>query len=226
PLKWSKKLADFAASWAHTRQGDCELIHSDTSYGENLFWGSGKQWSHGDAVAAWAAERCYYDHAANSCRKGQDCLHYTQMVWRQSTRIGCARVVCKSEHANWRFSASTPTELMGLLMILILICPLLGGNVRSCFLEDPNTISSTPAPATARTCSGGAASSGATTTQWRRWPPRDATTITRRIRVEKVRIACTTPRWFGGRARELGVLELSVRASTRIGDFLLLLPPN
>ncbi|CAI0409278.1 unnamed protein product [Linum tenue] len=96
PLKWSKKLADFAASWAHTRQGDCELIHSGTNYGENLFWGSGQQWSHGDAVAAWAAERCYYDHAANSCRKGQDCLHYTQMVWRQSSRVGCARVVCKS----------------------------------------------------------------------------------------------------------------------------------
>ncbi|CAN0891233.1 Pathogenesis-related protein PR-1 [Linum grandiflorum] len=85
PLKWSNKLANFAASWARQRRGDCQLVHSGGSYGENLFWGSGGGWRRGDAVAAWAAERSYYDHAANSCTEN-----------RQSTRIGCAKVVCRS----------------------------------------------------------------------------------------------------------------------------------
>ena len=62
PLKWSKKLANFASWWAHKRQGDCALIHSNSNYGENLFWGSGKDWKPGDAVAAWAAEKSNYNY--------------------------------------------------------------------------------------------------------------------------------------------------------------------
>lgn len=96
PLTWSKKLANFASWWAHQRQGDCALIHSNSNYGENLFWGSGKDWRPGDAVAAWAAEKSYYNHNTNTCSKNKDCLHYTQMVWRQSLKIGCARVTCRS----------------------------------------------------------------------------------------------------------------------------------
>lgn len=96
PLKWSQKLSNFSYSWAIQRQGDCALIHSDTNYGENLFWGSGKDWKPGDAVAAWAAEKSYYNYYTNSCSSNQDCLHYTQMVWRQSLKVGCARVICRS----------------------------------------------------------------------------------------------------------------------------------
>nr|GMC58331.1 pathogenesis-related protein PRB1-3-like [Ipomoea batatas] len=61
PLKWSPKLASYASWWAHRRRQNCELLHSDGDYGENLFWGSGTDWAPGDAVAAWAKERLYYD---------------------------------------------------------------------------------------------------------------------------------------------------------------------
>ncbi|GLT84094.1 hypothetical protein SLE2022_023450 [Rubroshorea leprosula] len=96
PFKWSKKLANFASWWANQRQGDCELIHSNSDYGENLFWGSGQDWKPEDAVAAWAAEKDYYNYNSNSCIENKDCLHYTQMVWRQSLKVGCARIVCAS----------------------------------------------------------------------------------------------------------------------------------
>ncbi|WCJ32321.1 Pathogenesis-related protein 1 [Euphorbia peplus] len=96
PLRWSDKLANYASWWAHKRQGDCALIHSNGDYGENLFWGTGKDWKPADAVAEWAAEKSYYNHNTNTCSKNTDCLHYTQMVWRQSLRIGCARVICKN----------------------------------------------------------------------------------------------------------------------------------
>ncbi|KAK8505445.1 hypothetical protein V6N13_045882 [Hibiscus sabdariffa] len=96
PLKWSKKLAKYASWWAHKRQGDCALIHSTSNYGENLFWGSGKDWKPGDAVTAWAAEKSYYNRESNRCTDNQDCLHYTQIIWKNSFKIGCAKVVCRS----------------------------------------------------------------------------------------------------------------------------------
>ncbi|XP_004295465.1 PREDICTED: pathogenesis-related protein PR-1-like [Fragaria vesca subsp. vesca] len=96
PLKWSKKLESYASWWARQRREDCSLIHSNSEYGENLFWGSGHDWKPSDAVRAWARESRYYNHKTNSCEQNKDCLHYTQMVWRQSSKIGCAKVVCKS----------------------------------------------------------------------------------------------------------------------------------
>ncbi|EXB75139.1 hypothetical protein L484_025914 [Morus notabilis] len=94
PLRWSRRLANYASWWANNRRGDCSLVHSRSDYGENLFWGSGKDWKPGDAVAAWAEERRYYDYYTNSCYQNQDCLHYTQMVWRSTMKIGCAKVTC------------------------------------------------------------------------------------------------------------------------------------
>ncbi|KAL5577906.1 hypothetical protein UlMin_019605 [Ulmus minor] len=102
PLKWSKKLARFAYWWANQRRGDCSLVHSWSDFGENLFWGSGKDWKADEAVAAWAEERRYYDHKTNSCTQNQDCLHYTQMVWRETLKVGCAKVTCTNydPHGN------------------------------------------------------------------------------------------------------------------------------
>ncbi|KAM6575223.1 hypothetical protein CsatA_023550 [Cannabis sativa] len=94
PLRWSKRLANYAYWWANQRRGDCSLVHSGGDYGENLFWGSGKNWSPGDAVADWGDERRYYDYHSNSCIDNQECLHYTQMVWRHTTMVGCAKVTC------------------------------------------------------------------------------------------------------------------------------------
>ncbi|KAL0739283.1 hypothetical protein Bca4012_015493 [Brassica carinata] len=96
PLRWSNKLARYATRWARTRRGDCNLIHSGGPYGENLFWGSGKGWTPGNAVVAWASERRFYDRKTYRCKANGDCLHYTQLVWKKSLRIGCAIVFCKS----------------------------------------------------------------------------------------------------------------------------------
>lgn len=96
PLQWSDSLANFAAWWGSQRRGDCALVHSDTNYGENIFWGAGRNWQPGDAVAAWAAEGRYYNYGSNSCAQNRDCSHYTQMVWKRSRSLGCARVICNN----------------------------------------------------------------------------------------------------------------------------------
>ncbi|ERN07263.1 hypothetical protein AMTR_s00019p00199580 [Amborella trichopoda] len=96
PLQWNTNLASFAQWWANQRRGDCALVHSNTNYGENIFWGGGPNWTPADAVAAWVAERPYYNYQGNSCQPNEDCTHYTQLVWRQSSRVGCAKVICNS----------------------------------------------------------------------------------------------------------------------------------
>ncbi|XP_068647743.1 pathogenesis-related protein PRB1-3-like [Aristolochia californica] len=93
-LRWSEQLASYSLWWGKQRKGDCALIHSSGNYGENIFWGSGRNWKPADAVNAWAAEQQYYDRGSNKCLKNKDCLHYTQLVWKQSAKVGCAKVIC------------------------------------------------------------------------------------------------------------------------------------
>ncbi|KAF4378489.1 hypothetical protein G4B88_027549 [Cannabis sativa] len=40
-----------------------------------------------------------YDYNSNTCLSENPwaCLHYTQVVWRDSTRLGCAKVHCNVE---------------------------------------------------------------------------------------------------------------------------------
>ncbi|KAI9095997.1 hypothetical protein K1719_026144 [Acacia pycnantha] len=71
-------------------------VWDDTvNYGENLAWSSGDM-SGVDAVKMWVDEKTNYDYNTNSC-VGGECLHYTQVVWGSSIRLGCARVRCDNE---------------------------------------------------------------------------------------------------------------------------------
>ena len=97
PMTWSPTLAAYAANYAG-RLTDCSLVHSDGPYGENLFGGTG-DWTAREAVEDWVSERRYYDYPTKTCATGQDCGHYTQVVWRNSVQLGCARLRCTSENA-------------------------------------------------------------------------------------------------------------------------------
>ncbi|XP_054822486.1 pathogenesis-related protein PR-1-like [Prosopis cineraria] len=94
PLVWDPKLARYARWYANQRRSDCALQHSNGPYGENIFWGSGTGWSPAQAAAAWVSEKKYYNYGSNSCAAGQMCGHYTQVVWKTTTRVGCAKINC------------------------------------------------------------------------------------------------------------------------------------
>ncbi|XP_062078600.1 pathogenesis-related protein PR-1-like [Humulus lupulus] len=98
PLLWEAKLARHARRWASQRKADCALRHSSPidGLGENIFWGGGSGWTPTDAVRLWAEEEKDYSYKNNSCAHGQMCGHYTQIVWRSTRRVGCARVICDS----------------------------------------------------------------------------------------------------------------------------------
>lgn len=93
PVVWDERVANFARDYVRQRVGDCNLVHSTARpYGENLAKGGG-DFTGGAAVRLWVEERTNYVPTSNACRGGQ-CLHYTQVVWRNSTRVGCARARC------------------------------------------------------------------------------------------------------------------------------------
>ncbi|KAK9275564.1 hypothetical protein L1049_022831 [Liquidambar formosana] len=94
PLIWDPRLARYAEWYANQRRYDCALKHSNGAYGENIFWGSGDDWTPAQAVTAWISERNWYSYWSNSCAEGQECGHYTQIVWGSTRRLGCARVTC------------------------------------------------------------------------------------------------------------------------------------
>ncbi|KAK6945915.1 CAP domain [Dillenia turbinata] len=98
PLTWDDTVAAYAQNYASQRAGDCAMQHSGGPYGENLAAGSG-DFTGVNAVQLWVNEKSNYDHNSNSC-VGGECLHYTQVVWSNSNRLGCARVQCSN---GWWF---------------------------------------------------------------------------------------------------------------------------
>jgi len=92
-IVWNKTVAAFAQSYANKHKGDCQLIHSGGRYGENLA-GSTGDLSGSDAVKLWVSEKSNYYSNSNSCAAGKVCGHYTQVVWENSLRLGCAKVRC------------------------------------------------------------------------------------------------------------------------------------
>ncbi|GMH17821.1 hypothetical protein Nepgr_019662 [Nepenthes gracilis] len=93
PLRWDRKLEAYAQWWGNQRRYDCSMLHSNGPYGENIFWGAGDGWTPRQAVAGWLSERRFYDYSSNTCR-AVDCGHYTQIIWRATMRVGCAKVTC------------------------------------------------------------------------------------------------------------------------------------
>ncbi|KAF7075258.1 hypothetical protein CFC21_080044 [Triticum aestivum] len=120
PVIWNETVAAYAQAYARQRRGDCRLKTSPAGhpYGENLFRGSGSgtDWTAADAVTLWVSNRQYYDHDSNTCSAPplKSCLTYTQVVWRESTAIGCARVVCASGFGVFIIcSYNPPGNLLG-----------------------------------------------------------------------------------------------------------------
>ncbi|CAN0920977.1 Basic form of pathogenesis-related protein 1 [Linum grandiflorum] len=99
PVTWNATVAAYAQAYAESRvHGNCELQHSGGPYGENIAEGYGDL-EGTDAVKMWASEKRNYDYGSNSC-VGESCLHYTQIVWRESVRVGCGRAKCDN---GWVF---------------------------------------------------------------------------------------------------------------------------
>ncbi len=96
PLGYSSKVAATAQAWAD----GCDYRHNPGrgALGENIYsyatTASQPTAIQLDAVASWAGEAPDYDYASNTC--SDVCGHYTAVVWRDSTDLGCGVTFCRT----------------------------------------------------------------------------------------------------------------------------------
>jgi pathogenesis-related protein 1 len=109
-LAHSMELQTSAQNWANylMKNNHCQMKHSEPhgKYGENIYWASALNWSDGhnelqkispqNVVDSWGSEVAHYNYKSNSCLPGKMCGHYTQMVWRDTKKVGCAVAVCEN----------------------------------------------------------------------------------------------------------------------------------
>lgn len=111
PLAWSATLAAVAQEWANNLIASHAFYHRPGNrYGENLYSLSGGATSPAEVVATWAAEARGYDVRSNTC--AGVCGHYTQLVWRNTTTVGCG-VATDSEREVWVCDYNPPGNVVG-----------------------------------------------------------------------------------------------------------------
>ncbi|WP_233221966.1 CAP domain-containing protein [Allosphingosinicella deserti] len=100
PLLWDDALVAVAGEWGDALAGIDDIEHSPDDpddvdpQGENLWLGTRGYYSPESMVGMWIEEKKHYQPGifpANS-RTGNldDVGHYTQVMWRDTGRVGCA----------------------------------------------------------------------------------------------------------------------------------------
>lgn len=97
PLQWDPSLARSAISYGPTLAALGGLQHSPRAsrpgQRENLWRGSAHAYLPAQMVGTWIAEKRYFRPgifpAVSATGNWLDVSHYTQMIWRTTTRIGC-----------------------------------------------------------------------------------------------------------------------------------------
>jgi pathogenesis-related protein 1 len=97
PLKWDCGIAASAQAWASKgKPGHNEF----TPYGENIFVSSDGAEKVTTATTGWFAEKSAWANDTGACAAGKICTHYTQMIWRKTTLIGCG--INRSIDGKWK----------------------------------------------------------------------------------------------------------------------------
>jgi hypothetical protein len=96
PLQWSDSLATSAQQWAHHLAATDQYCHDPNpgvGIGENLELQNFDQNSPPKFIEAWGREKSNYnDGTIPNCSKTgnfEEVGHYTQLVWRETTHVGC-----------------------------------------------------------------------------------------------------------------------------------------
>lgn len=98
PLRWDPMLAASAATYAPALAAMGRLQHSSRAgrpgQSENLWMGTSGAYSIEQMVGSWAAERSWFRPGVfpyvSTTGNWFDVSHYTQMIWRGTSSLGCA----------------------------------------------------------------------------------------------------------------------------------------
>lgn len=111
-LTWSEEVATSAQAWADELAKDCKFKHSDGDYGENIWARTKGAFSPTDVVMSWGSEMEDYDYESNTCAADKDCGHYTQIVWQNTTKVGCGVATCDGRDI-WVCQYAPPGSFVG-----------------------------------------------------------------------------------------------------------------
>ena len=97
-LQWDARLAARARAWAETLAMTGKFEHSpnfpgQALEGENIWGGSHGAFGPETMVNLWISEKRYYKPGVfphnSTTGRVEDVSHFTQVVWRDTTRVGC-----------------------------------------------------------------------------------------------------------------------------------------
>jgi len=90
-LTWNTTSAAYALDWA----SKCQFQHTGGPTGENLAAGYANATA---AVDGWGGERVDYKFGKNPTGFSEKTGHFTQVVWRNTTSVGCGRFACNGKN--------------------------------------------------------------------------------------------------------------------------------
>jgi pathogenesis-related protein 1 len=102
-LRWSTDLAKYAQQWAEylVNSNNCNIQHRSSlgketkdNTGENIFWGNGKLYNALHASQSWYNEIEDYSYRTITSRNFYATGHYTQMVWKNTKKVGIGIATC------------------------------------------------------------------------------------------------------------------------------------
>jgi len=105
PLAWDPALVQSAQAWADHLAETGRFEHAPENHaapeGENLWAGTKRYYGPEAMVDAWIREKKYFRPGVfpdnSTTGKVEDVGHYTQLVWRATTEVGCAQAASASE---------------------------------------------------------------------------------------------------------------------------------
>lgn len=117
-LRWNPALAGDAQRWADRLAATGGFAHSPKgerdNVGENLWAGTRGHFTPEAMVGAWIREKQHFKPGRfpdnSTTGRSADVGHYTQLIWRETGEVGCARatgtredvLVCRySDAGNW-----------------------------------------------------------------------------------------------------------------------------
>ncbi|TVY33755.1 Cell wall protein, partial [Lachnellula subtilissima] len=90
-LTWNESSATVAAKWAD----GCRFVHSGGPTGENLAAGYANATA---SVDGWGLEREKYNWKSPGFNEATG--HFTQVVWSNTTSVGCGRTACGGKNGT------------------------------------------------------------------------------------------------------------------------------
>ena len=99
-LIWSNELASTAQAWADQVASQPAITHSNSPYGENIYFGRQGTTPY-QVVYFWASEQKYYHGEAIDDTNYRSFGHYTQIIWTQTTQVGCGKATTQGGQEIW-----------------------------------------------------------------------------------------------------------------------------